>query len=115
MTNDIQAEQRRDILSGRASALSDSDDWHTSDPDFVSYDGDQLEREERAAMRRVAGLSTEIEDVTEVEYRQLRLENVVLIGVYSGGSLADAENSLRELAALALLKVWDALQLVDVC
>jgi GTPase len=64
-------------------------------------DGDQFDREERAALRRVAGLSTELEDVTEVEYRQLRLENVVLIGVYSQGSQADAENSMRELAALA--------------
>lgn len=64
-------------------------------------DGDQLDREERAALRRVGGLSTELDDVTEVEYRQLRLENVVLIGVYSHGSLQDAENSMRELAALA--------------
>jgi len=64
-------------------------------------DGDQFDRDDRQALRRVAGLSTELEDVTEVEYRQLRLENVVLIGVYSQGSLADAENSLRELAALA--------------
>ena len=64
-------------------------------------DGEQLDREERAALRRVAGLSTELADVTEVEYRQLRLENVVLIGVFSRGSLEDAENSLRELAALA--------------
>ncbi|MCI2958328.1 GTPase HflX [Agromyces atrinae] len=64
-------------------------------------DGEQFEREERAALRRVAGLSTELEDVTEVEYRQLRLENVVLIGVYSQGTLSDAENSIRELAALA--------------
>lgn len=64
-------------------------------------DGEQLDREERAALRRVAGLGTELADVTEVEYRQLRLENVVLIGVYAGGSLEDAENSLRELAALA--------------
>jgi len=66
-----------------------------------SGDGDQFDREDRAALRRVAGLSTELQDVTEVEYRQLRLENVVLIGVYSQGSLSDAENSLRELAALA--------------
>ncbi len=66
-----------------------------------SHDGDQFDREERAALRRVTGLSTELEDVTEVEYRQLRLENVVLIGVYSQGTLQDAENSLRELAALA--------------
>ncbi|MCX7521312.1 GTPase HflX [Microbacterium sp. STN6] len=65
------------------------------------HDGDQYDREERAALRRVAGLSTELEDVTEVEYRQLRLERVVLIGVYSQGSQSDAENSMRELAALA--------------
>lgn len=64
-------------------------------------DGDQFDREERAALRRVRGLSTELEDVTEVEYRQLRLENVVLIGIYAQGDLEDAENSLRELAALA--------------
>src|SRR5699024_1778709 len=47
-------------------------------------DGDQLDREERSALRRVAGLSTELEDVTEVEYRRLRLERVVLIGIWSG-------------------------------
>lgn len=64
-------------------------------------DGDQYDREDRAALRRVAGLSTELEDVTEVEYRQLRLEQVVLIGVYPQGDASDAENSLRELAALA--------------
>ncbi len=64
-------------------------------------DGDQLDRDDRQALRRVAGLSTELQDVTEVEYRQLRLENVVLIGVYSGGTVEDAENSMRELAALA--------------
>ncbi|MFF1878761.1 GTPase HflX [Leifsonia sp. NPDC058230] len=73
----------------------------TSHVDDTGLDGEQYEREERAALRRVAGLSTELEDVTEVEYRQLRLENVVLIGVYSQGSLQDAENSMRELAALA--------------
>ncbi|MCU1635798.1 MAG: GTP-binding protein [Cryobacterium sp.] len=67
----------------------------------AGHDGDQSEREDRNALRRVAGLSTELEDVTEVEYRQLRLENVVLIGIYSQGTVTDAENSLRELAALA--------------
>ena len=67
----------------------------------ASIDGEQYERDERAALRRVSGLSTELEDVTEVEYRQLRLENVVLIGVYPQGSQEDAENSMRELAALA--------------
>lgn len=68
---------------------------------YADTDGDQWDREERAALRRVPGLSTELEDVTEVEYRQLRLENVVLAGVYPQGSQEDAENSLRELAALA--------------
>lgn len=66
-----------------------------------AHDGEQWDLEERHALRRVAGLSTELEDVTEVEYRQLRLENVVLVGVYPQGAQDDAENSLRELAALA--------------
>ncbi len=49
----------------------------------------------------MAGLSTELEDITEVEYRQLRLERVVLVGVWTDGSIADAENSMAELALLA--------------
>ncbi len=61
----------------------------------------ELELEERQALRRVAGLSTELTDVTEVEYRQLRLERVVLVGVWTEGSVEDADNSLTELAALA--------------
>ncbi|MGS2641616.1 GTPase HflX [Streptosporangium sp. LJ11] len=56
---------------------------------------------ERQALRRVAGLSTELEDVTEVEYRQLRLERVVLVGVWTSGTAIDAENSLLELKLLA--------------
>ena len=61
----------------------------------------ELELEERHSLRRVAGLSTELTDITEVEYRQLRLERVVLVGVWTEGSISDAENSLTELAALA--------------
>ncbi len=57
--------------------------------------------EDRQALRRVAGLSTELQDITEVEYRSLRLEQVVLIGVWAEGTLASAENSLRELSRLA--------------
>jgi GTPase len=60
-----------------------------------------LELEERHALRRIAGLSTELVDVTEVEYRQLRLERVVLVGVWTEGTATDAENSLTELALLA--------------
>ena len=69
--------------------------------DDVDLDGDQLDLAERNALRRVAGLSTELEDVTEVEYRQLRLERVVLIGVWTSGTQVEAENSLVELKALA--------------
>ncbi len=65
------------------------------------HDGEQYDLADRQALRRVAGLSTELEDVTEVEYRQLRLERVVLVGVWTEGSSQDAENSLAELAALA--------------
>src|SRR5687768_4303614 len=94
----------RNPLSGRAEALADTtifDDSGFVLDDEATYDGDQLDREERAALRRVSGLSTELEDVTEVEYRQLRLERVVLAAVWCEGTLADAENSLVELAALA--------------
>ena len=90
-----------DILATRADALAEEDAYADAAGASTDYDGDQLDREERAAMRRVAGLSTELEDVTEVEYRALRLERVVLAAVWCEGTAADAENSLRELAALA--------------
>lgn len=61
----------------------------------------ELALDDRSALRRVAGLSTELEDISEVEYRQLRLERVVLVGVWTEGSAADATASLAELAALA--------------
>ncbi|MFI5064989.1 MAG: GTPase HflX [Streptosporangiales bacterium] len=60
-----------------------------------------LDLAERHALQRVSGLSTELQDVTEVEYRALRLERVILVGVWTEGTLADAENSLRELSRLA--------------
>ena len=62
---------------------------------------ERLDVAERHALRRVAGLSTELEDVSEVEYRALRLERVVLMGVWTDGTLAAAEHSLRELSLLA--------------
>jgi len=83
------------ILSRHGTAVS------AGATDHHDRDGDQLDLEERHALRRVAGLSTELEDVSEVEYRTLRLENVVLAGLWTTGTAAEAENSLRELAALA--------------
>lgn len=61
----------------------------------------ELALEDRVALRRVSGLSTELADVSEVEYRQLRLERVVLVGVWTDGTAADADASMAELAALA--------------
>ncbi|MEV6156659.1 GTPase HflX [Nonomuraea sp. NPDC052129] len=65
------------------------------------FETGEMDLEERQALRRVAGLSTELQDVSEVEYRQLRLERVVLVGVWTSGTAEDAENSLLELKLLA--------------
>jgi len=66
-----------------------------------SFDSTQRDLSDRQALRRVAGLSTELTDISEAEYRKLRLERVVLVGVWTEGSIRDAENSMAELAALA--------------
>jgi len=99
VTEPTQSEQVIDriLRRGERAAALGADDTHG----YSDSDGDQLELEERSALRRVAGLSTELEDISEVEYRQLRLEKVVLIGLWGSQTLKDAENSLRELAALA--------------
>ncbi len=72
---------------------------YADDPEEVTT-GD-LDLAARHELRRVAGLRTELEDISEVEYRQLRLERVVLVGVWTSGSQVDAENSMAELALLA--------------
>lgn len=84
-----------DVHSRRGTALQ-------ADPAYNGHwAGDDLEREERAALRRVERLSTDREDKVDVEYRQLRLERVILVGLWLEGSQESAEDSLRELAALA--------------
>lgn len=90
---------QRDALTERI--LSRGDASVSATTYSSGSDGDQLDLADRQALRRVHGLSTELEDVTEVEYRRLRLERVVLAGLYTSGGADDAENSLRELAALA--------------
>lgn len=65
------------------------------------WESGQADLKDRQALRRVSGLSTELQDVSDAEYRQLRLEKVVLVGVWTEGTTQDAENSLKELAALA--------------
>jgi len=78
--------------SARAAAEYDSSE---------NTEGNQQDLQDRQALRRVAGLSTELQDVNDAEYRQLRLEKVVLVGVWTEGTAQDAENSMKELAALA--------------
>lgn len=85
---------RRGILGEQARELA-------GETSHSESDGEQFERLERRSLRRVDGLSTELEDVSEVEYRQLRLERVVLAGLWGEGTVAEAEYSLRELSALA--------------
>ena len=71
------------------------------DPEVDDYDGDQLDLAERLSLRRVAGMSTQLSDITEVEYRELQLERVVLVGVWTSGSQTDHDNAMAELKLLA--------------
>jgi len=87
-------------------ALAETADWDEIDLTGADPEEDEptlgaMELAERHALRRIAGLRTELEDITEVEYRQLRLERVVLVGVWTEGTTDDAENALAELALLA--------------
>lgn len=75
-------------------------------PEADEFDGPdhttgEYELAERQALRRVAGLSTELQDISEAEYRQVRLEKVILVGVWTHGSAKDVERSMTELARLA--------------
>ncbi|MTA85118.1 MAG: GTPase HflX, partial [Actinobacteria bacterium] len=51
--------------------------------EFVST---QLALQDRQALRRVQGLSTELTDISEAEYRRLQLERVILVGVWTTGT-----------------------------
>ncbi|WP_341728403.1 GTPase HflX [Brooklawnia sp.] len=95
-------------------AVNHNDDNWDTDEDFGDLDeildDDELDDEvddgeldlaQRRTLRRVAGLSTELDDVSEVEYRQLRLERVVLVSVWTTGTQQDADNAMFELKALA--------------
>ena len=64
-------------------------------------DGEQLDLADRISLRRVPGMSTQLGDITEVEYRELQLERVVLVSVWTTGSAEDADNAMAELKLLA--------------
>src|SRR5215211_843685 len=79
----------RDNVTGasRGSALRNRPDFIPEFDEDLDATAGALELAERHALRRVAGLSTELADITEVEYRQLRLERVVLVGVWTEGTV----------------------------
>jgi len=90
--NDLFEELLRESARVAADFDADESDFEvTSQPDLA----------DRHALRRVKGFSTELQDISEAEYRQLQLERVVLVGVWTEGSAEMAENSLAELKALA--------------
>lgn len=71
------------------------------DPGEFADDGDQLDLADRLSLRRVAGMSTQLADISEVEYRALQLERVVLVGVWTAGTQTDSDNAMAELKLLA--------------
>ena len=81
--------------------MSEFFDPRFADTNLEEQTTGELDLEARSGLRRVVGLSTELQDVTEVEYRQLRLEKVVLIGVWTDGDFDQTQRSLAELAQLA--------------
>jgi GTP-binding protein HflX len=93
------SEEELDQLLQESADLAAEFDSEIFIPD--SFDSTQRDLSDRQALRRVAGLSTELTDISEAEYRKLRLERVVLVGVWTEGTIKDAENSMTELAALA--------------
>jgi GTP-binding protein HflX len=84
--------------SARAAADFDADESAYESAHEVSS---QQDLSDRHALRRVKGFSTELQDISEAEYRQLQLERVVLVGIWTEGTSEMAENSLAELKALA--------------
>jgi GTP-binding protein HflX len=84
-----------DLLRESARAAADFD------ADEIDEVESQQDLSDRHALRRVKSFSTELEDISEAEYRQLQLERVVLVGVWTEGSAEMADNSLAELKALA--------------
>lgn len=87
----------RDVLGSRSDVLNLPSEARSNDDNYQWE-----ERESRNQLKHVAGLG-ELQDVTEVEYRRVRLERVVLVGVWSSLETTQtaAEESLRELGALA--------------
>jgi len=75
------SEEELDQLLQESADLAAEFDTEIFIPD--SFDSTQRDLSDRQALRRVAGLSTELTDISEAEYRKLRLERVILVGVWT--------------------------------
>jgi len=98
LAKDFNEDEFEAMLAENARVTAEFDEAEFKPDQFEST---QQDLSDRAALRRVAGLSTELTDISEAEYRQLRLERVILVGVWTEGTIVDAENSMAELKALA--------------
>ncbi|MBM9469220.1 GTPase HflX [Nakamurella sp. YIM 132084] len=101
---DVRPDPTHDARSATSDAATDG---ATTLPEHFPDTRGEQDLADRAALRRVVGLSTELTDVTEVEYRKLQLERVVLVGVWAGAGGAGSQRadaaaaSMAELARLA--------------
>jgi len=93
-----------EIAAGKSEAIRSDLVSGDNSRDSAPTTGD-MDLAERNAFRRVTRDTTiRTEDTTdgyEVEYRKLRLEQVILVGVWTEGTVAELEATLEELAALA--------------
>ena len=104
-------EQEEPVLTGVLADQSDvlldeNGDGHVGQRDAEEWE----ERESRNQLKHVAGLG-ELQDVTEVEYRKVRLERVVLVGVWS--SMTTTAAQARELADIVAVNEADTIVVDD--
>ncbi|WP_051059699.1 GTPase HflX [Corynebacterium capitovis] len=98
------------------SHLSIGEDFDIQESPALAPTVGDLDLEERNSFRRV-NRSTELrsedpESGYEVEYRKLRLEQVILVSVWTEGSIAAIEANMNELAALAETAGAEVLELL---
>lgn len=81
------------------------EDFLTEDPTVDAPTVGELDLADRNAFRRAGRRTTihaeDVSDGFEVEYRKLRIERVILVGVWTHGTAAEIDANMNELAALA--------------
>jgi GTP-binding protein HflX len=89
--------------AGRDPSIEDSHRSQSTQVDEADdfYDPGAADLADRLSLKRIEGIRTDLEDISEVEYRTLRLERVVLVGV--GGSSLTTQEVQRSFSELRLL------------